>query len=187
MLCIPRQASLVPGLGFFKRIRLQFDCWQCLCGAPASCCVLQLCRLPAPDAWRQRLTFGCMEHPAMPCCHAGCCRDMADSIPDFFYGQGHNRAHGQTNMLLVRWRDRGLAMRCVGWLPGWLAGWLCACIHVVVKCIFLKASCVECQLRACARRASSLLPAAAAMLPLNSSAGGVPLDPLSPPLVGPQR
>ncbi|KAI3425325.1 hypothetical protein D9Q98_009089 [Chlorella vulgaris] len=38
--------------------------------------------------------------PVFVSCFAYPVRDMADSIPDFFYGQGHNRAHGQTNMLL---------------------------------------------------------------------------------------
>ena len=29
-----------------------------------------------------------------------CCRDTADSLRDFFYGVGHNRVQGATNMML---------------------------------------------------------------------------------------
>lgn len=168
--------------------RLQFDCWQCPCGAPSSCCILQLCRLHAPHAWRQRLAFGCMEHPAdalLPCCMAA-----AGTWPTRFPISSTAKATTEpTAKQTCFWcggATGGLALGPVGWLAGWLVG----CVHAYMSwsgVSFLTPSCVECQLRACARRASSLLLAAAAMLPLNSNAGGVPLDPLSPPLVGPQR
>jgi hypothetical protein len=60
---------------------------------------------------------------------------MADSLADFWYGVGHNRAHGMTNMLLVRskgWQSCkvlcacGMCLRasCALVLMAWQAGTL---------------------------------------------------------------